>query len=236
MQLLKSRYEKQNPFQFRQLELFKDRKATTVAQTLASHHLPANRARELITPSTESANLRIEIEEKFFRLWFLDSLCVTSQWEQVCAFLTSLLGHGRQPNANVFSLNFFLDLRLENVSLEPLIDLLQHLDGKLWLKNPVFGKNLKFSKKLRLATSVQLWPLVIGSQIELESYSNPLKTREVFYVRFKKKTFRIFSAFSVHGPMIGECFANILMMLSADPPRGYCGSKFYWIPDSNTRF
>jgi len=36
--------------------------------------------------------------------------------------------------------------------------------------------------------------------------------------------------------MIGGCFANILMMLSADPTRGYCGSKFYWIPDSNTSF
>jgi len=35
--------------------------------------------------------------------------------------------------------------------------------------------------------------------------------------------------------MIGGCFANILMMLSADPARGYCDSKFYWIPESNTR-
>jgi len=43
-----------------------------------------------------------------------------------------------------------------------------------------------------LATSVQLWPLVVGSHIKLESYSNPLKTREVSYIRFKKKTFRIF--------------------------------------------
>jgi len=53
-------------------------------------------------------------------------------------------------------------------------------------KNPVFGKNLKFSKKLTLATSVQLWPLVVGSQIELKSYSNPLKTREIFYSRLEK--------------------------------------------------
>jgi len=30
---------------------------------------------------------------------------------------------------------------------------------------------------VKLATSVQLWPLVVGSQIELESYSNTLKTR-----------------------------------------------------------
>jgi len=99
-----------------------------------------------------------------------------------------------------------------------LIDLLAHWETKLWLKNPVFGKNLKFSKKVTLATSVQLWPLVVGSQIELESYSNPLKTREVFYIRLKK-TFRSFLAFLVIGPMIGGCFANILMMLSVDPTR-----------------
>jgi len=41
---------------------FKDRKATIVAQTLASHNLPANRARELIKPSTDSASLPLEIE------------------------------------------------------------------------------------------------------------------------------------------------------------------------------
>jgi len=43
-------------------------------------------------------------------------------------------------------------------------------------------------------------------------------------------------AFLVHGPLIEGCFANILRMLSADPTRGYCGSKFYWIPDLNTSF
>jgi len=58
---------------------------------------------------------------------------------------------------------------------EPLIDLLAQRETKLWLKNPVFGKNLKFSKTVTLVTSVQLCPLVVGIQIELESYSNPLK-------------------------------------------------------------
>jgi len=36
--------------------------------------------------------------------------------------------------------------------------------------------------------------------------------------------------------MMEGCFANILMMLSADPTCGYCGSKFYWILESNTIF
>ena len=132
-----------------------------------------------------------------------------------------------------FSLKVFLDLWLENESLEHLIDLLAHWETKYFLKNPIFGKNLKFSKRVTLATSVQPWPLVVGTQIELESYSNRVKTREVFYIRLKKKGFWFFL---VHGPMIGGWFVNILMMLSADPMRGYCGSKLYWIPESNTSF
>jgi len=87
-----------------------------------------------------------------------------------------------------------------------------------------------------MATSVQIWPLVVGSHIELESYSNPLKTREIFYVRFKIKTFRIFFGLSGPCPMIGGRFVNILMMLSTDPTHGYCGSKFYWISESNASF
>jgi len=46
-----------------------------------------------------------------------------------------------------FSLKVFLDLLLENESSEPLIDLLAHRETKLWLKNQVFNKNLKFFKK-----------------------------------------------------------------------------------------
>jgi len=57
---------------------FKDRKDTIVAQTLASHNLPTNRARELIKPFTDSASLRLEIEKKN-SAWILGCLCVTSQ-------------------------------------------------------------------------------------------------------------------------------------------------------------
>ena len=59
-------------------------------------------------------------------------------------------------------------------------------------QKPSFWQKFEIFNKVTLATFVQLWPLVVGSQIELEIYSNPLKTREVFYIRIKKKTFRIF--------------------------------------------
>jgi len=53
----------------------------------------------------------------------------------------------------LFSLKVFLDLWFENESLEPLIDLLAHRETNLWLKNPVFAKNLNFQKRRH-------WPLL----------------------------------------------------------------------------
>ena len=88
-------------------------------------------------------------------------------------------------------------LWLEYESFEPLIYLLAHRETKLWLKHQVFGKTLKLSKNVTLAISVQLWPVVVGCQIELECYSNPLKTRLV-----KKTIFRIF--FGHFGPWLHD--------------------------------
>jgi len=76
-----------------------------------------------------------------------------------------------------------------------LTDLPAHRERKLWLKNPIFGKNLTFSKKMTLATSVQLWPLVVGSQIELVELFKPSKSREVFYIKLKKKRSKLFWPF-----------------------------------------
>ena len=173
---LKNKEEKLKDYHQKPL---KDRKATIVAQTLASHNFPTKRARELIKPSTDSASLRLEIEKKYFSAWILGSLCVTSQWEQVSAFLAPLPGPGCQPNANFLSLKVFFGLLNRKRAFKAL-NWLDSTSGDRKLKNPVLGKNLNFSKKVTLAASVQLWPLVVCSQIELDSYSNPLKTREVF--------------------------------------------------------
>jgi len=66
---------------------------------------------------------------------------------------------------------------------------------------------------VKLATSVQLWPLVVGSQIELESYSNTLKTREVFYIRLKKNFqtfFGLFGSWSHDWRMFCEYSYNVI--------------------------
>jgi len=69
------------------------------------------------------------------------------------------------------------------------------LGDKIMAEKPSFWQKLEFSKKETLATSLQIWPLVVVSQIELESYSNPLKTREVFSIRWKKKLSEFFGLF-----------------------------------------
>ena len=175
-----------------------------MAQTSASHNLPTNRARELIKPSTDFAGLRLEIEKKnFFGLDFGFFVCYVPMRTSLCIFV-AFTWLWEPAQCELFSLKVLLYLWLKNESLEPLIDLLAYLDRKLWLKNPVFGKNLKFSKKVTLATFVQLWPLVVCSQIELESYSNPLKTREVVYIRIKKNFQNFFGPFWSMAPWLED--------------------------------
>ena len=187
----------------------KDRKTTIVTQTLASHNLPTNRARELIKPSTDSASLRLEIKTKKFSAWIFGSLCVTSQWEYVWAFLAPLLGPGRQPSANFFRSKFFLDLWLENQSLEPLINMLAHRETKLWLKNPVFAKLWHFQKRWH-------WPLLFNfghSWLAARlSYSKLLKTREVFYIRLNKNFQKFFWPFWSMAPWLEDVLRIFLWL------------------------
>ena len=94
-----------------QSQPFKDRKATIVAQTLASHNLPTNKAGELIKHSTDSASLRLEIEKNFFfRLGFW-VLCVLRHSESMFVHFWRLcLALGSSPMRTFFRSMFFLDL------------------------------------------------------------------------------------------------------------------------------
>jgi len=56
-----------------------------VAQTLASHNLPTNRAKQLIKPSTDLASLRLEIEKKFFGLDFGFFVCYVTM--RACLYI-----------------------------------------------------------------------------------------------------------------------------------------------------
>jgi len=45
------------------------------------------------------------------------------------------------------------ETRPKSATPEPLIDFLAYLDAELWLKNPVFDKNRKVSRKIEFAIS-----------------------------------------------------------------------------------
>jgi len=78
-----------------------------VAQTLASHNLLTNRAREMIKPSTDSASLQLEIEKKKSWLGFR-VLCVLRHNESMFGFfLEPLPGPGHQANTKFFRAKFF---------------------------------------------------------------------------------------------------------------------------------
>jgi len=117
---------------------FKDRKATIQAQTLASHNLLTNtlRIRQVFD---------LRSKKNFFGLDFWFSVCYVTMRACLCIF-GSFAWPWAPAQWELFSLNVFLDLWLENKSLQPLIYLLAHRQTKLWLKNPVFAKNLKLKK------------------------------------------------------------------------------------------
>jgi len=113
------------------------------------------------------------------------------------------LALGASPMGTFFAQSFFGFVIRKRVFRA--LDWLASSSGdKLMAQKPSFCQKFEFSKKATLATSVQLWPLVVSSQIEQESYSNPLKTREVFYIRFKKNFHNLFWPFWSNSPWLED--------------------------------
>jgi len=94
-------------------------------------------------------------------------------------FWPTLPGPRRQHNEECFWLKVFLETRLKSAPLEHVIDLLAYLEPKLWLKTQFLTKFKNFQKRHNLPSQCKLWPAITGQQIELESCSSPLKTRDV---------------------------------------------------------
>jgi len=94
-------------------------------------------------------------------------------------FWRILSGPGRQPNEPIFWIKIVLESRLSSESLQHLFGFLAYLEPKLWLKNRVFDKIQRVTQKVSLAISNELLARITRQQIELESSSNPLKSRDV---------------------------------------------------------
>ena len=66
-----------------------------------------------------------------------------------------------------FWIKVFLKTRPKSESIEPLTDLLAYVQPKLWVKNPVFGKIQKVSKKAYSSTLIIKVGFVLGGAIPL---------------------------------------------------------------------
>jgi len=58
-------------------------------------------------------------------------------------------------------------------------------------KHPFLTKIIKLQERYNLPSVGKPWQAITRQQIELESYLNPLKTREVLYFRMKKNNFKL---------------------------------------------
>jgi len=124
--------------------------AIILVQGLQRYNSPADWARKLFKPSTDSARLLAEIEKNNFSFWVCGSLGEDVTSGGVISFYwLSLGGPGRQSNGSIVSLKFVLETRLSYESLEPLIDFLAYLDKKLCYTNQKVVKLSTLQKETR---------------------------------------------------------------------------------------
>ena len=133
---------------------FKSRVRHLFSKALQCYNWPADWARKLFKPSTDSANLLLEIETKFL-------FCVGILWGNVTsggviAFFGRLYtALGANPFSH-FWLKFFLETRPKSTSLEPLNGFLAYLEPKIWIKKQklvkIWGGLHPFSKWPPLAS------------------------------------------------------------------------------------
>ena len=113
---------------------------THFCPSLQRHNAPANSARELFTSSTDSASLLVSIKKKYF-IWVRCFLWGTSQSGGVFWILTEFDWPWTPIQwAKILTQTFSRNYMIIRVYREPLIDLLECLEPKLWPKNSVVHK------------------------------------------------------------------------------------------------
>jgi len=130
--------------------------------------------------------------------------------------------------SHIFGLSFFL--KLAKICVFRALDWLSSISGsRIMAQKPCFWQIEKFHKRYNLPFQAKFWPAITWQQIELESYSNPMKTHEDLYLKMNKKILRfglgIFLWWRHEWGMIHLYYCDVI----ANPMNQYCGSKFYWI-------
>jgi len=162
-------------------------RATWVALTLSSQNLPIYRTRELFKPSTYSGSLLVSTFENWEVLDFVFCERRHNSW-WVFTYLTKVDGPWRQHNEPIFCLKIFLEIIIVcNPSLKSPWWLSSISGAKIMTQKQHFWFSIKSNK-------MYTWPIwanaITFQPIELESCSNPQKTRKVFYFGIKNVSFR----------------------------------------------
>jgi len=123
----------------------------------------------LVQTSTDSAQV-LYFTWKFFFVLSVGFLWVMSQWGDVFAFLAKFTWPWAPTQLVIFWLKLFLETRLSSESLKS-------LGPNYGSKTQFLTKIKKFHEKYNLPSQDQLWSAITRQQIELESCSNPLKSR-----------------------------------------------------------
>ena len=122
----------------------------TFCNSITIPYPPAEWARQLIKPSTDSASPLVEIEI-FFLLRSGDTY--GAHHKGFCLFGEFYQALGSNPMSQYFWIKIVLESRLSPKSLEPVFGFLAYLEPKLWLKNTVFDKIQGVTQRVSLTIS-----------------------------------------------------------------------------------
>ena len=153
---------------------------------LQRYNSPVDWARKLFKPSTDSANLLVEIEKKFYvlGLGFFGGDVTGGGVFTFFGLIYEALD--ANPMSEFFRSSFFRKWTIIRF-LEPLIDFLANLEPKLCHKNQRVVKFSTLTKGNLGWITLSLYMAITRHQNSLESWSNPLKTREDLHIRLQKK-------------------------------------------------
>jgi len=121
------------------------------------HNSPADWVRVVLKLSTDSASLQVRIEKKFvsdlgFSVGDVTNGACFRLFDQVHLAL------GANPTGHYFAWKFFWKPGYNQRLWSPWLVCLLYLEPKLWLKNPIFDKNMKVKQKVLFAISGQTLP------------------------------------------------------------------------------
>ena len=182
---------------------------------------PADWARELFNPSTDSASILVEIETNF-SFWVWGSLGGTSRVGVFLRFFGLLyVALDANPMSQFFRSSFFRNYAIIRVFRA--LDWLSRISGaKIMPQKPKSGQNFTPTNSNLGWITPSLYMATNRRQNSLESCASPLKTCEYLQLRLQKKFLAWYLWFFVDAYIMRGClciFFNIWMTSSSPGSR-----------------